>query len=347
MKKPISKSMKNKIRFLFFMLFSIVAYRSTAQCAIPGILFSSDTVMVCNDTITQLNTVPLTSVTYSWSTGESALPSISITRGGLYWVQVSDGACTRRDTVTVLFNSFVLSPAVQDIKLCKGGAPETIKAVGQNILWYNGPIGGTGSIVPPVQPATDTGHWEYWVSQTIRGCETPRAQVNAVVIDKPYFDLGEPFIIPCDANGIVLQIIQDEGTNYTWSNGSSASSMIATARGQYSLYAENRCGNFRDTVQAVECKDRCVQFPTGFTPNGDGKNDLFRAAAFCPVPKYHLIVFNRNGEKVFETSDPRDGWDGTYHGKKAAVGAYVFYSEYFDFVLKRSLTDKGTVMLIK
>jgi large repetitive protein len=325
----------------------LIASKSRAQCAIPDSLFTSDTIIVCNDTITQLNTVPLTGVSYSWSTGEAASSFITITRGGKYWVQVNNGTCAKTDSVTVLFNSFVLSPVVQDVKLCKGGAPETIRAQGQNILWYTGPVGGAGSLIPPVQSTADTGHWDYWVSQTIRGCETPRAEVKSLVIDKPYFNLGEPFIIPCDATGIVLQVIKDDETNYTWSNGSSNSSMIVSNRGQYSLYAENMCGNFSDTVQAVECKDRCVQFPTGFTPNGDGKNDTFRAAAFCPVPKYHLIVFNRNGEKVFETSDPKDGWDGSYRGKKAGVGAYVFYSEYFDFVLKRSLTDKGTVMLIK
>ena len=339
--------MKKTTGILILALLLFNALRSYSQCTIPDKLFTSDTLIVCNDTITQLTTVPLTGVSYSWSTGEAASPSVTITRGGMFWVQVNNGTCSKTDSVTVLFNSFVLSPVVQDIKLCKGGAPETIRAEGQNILWYGGPLGGTGSVIPPVQTTADTGRWEYWVSQTIRGCETPRASVKAIVIDKPYFELGEPFIIPCDAAGIVLQVIQDNETNYSWSNGSSRSSMVVTERGKYSLYAENMCGNYTDTVQAVQCKDRCVQFPTGFTPNGDGKNDVFRASAFCPVPKYHLIVFNRNGEKVFETSDPKEGWNGSYRGRKATVGAYVFYSEYFDFVLKRSLTDKGTVMLIQ
>jgi len=335
------------VTFLFFITM-LTALRSQSQCTIPAKLFSSDTIVVCNDTITQLTVVPLTGVTYTWSDPESTNGSLTVTRNGKYWVTVSNGTCSQTDTTTVLFNSFVLSPIVEDVKLCKGGVPETIRAQGQNILWYTGPVGGTGSITPPVQTTADTGHWEYWVSQTIRGCETPRAEVNSIVIDKPHFELGEPFIIPCDAAGIVLQVIPDDDTRYTWSNGGgSGKSMMVNQRGKYSLYAENMCGNYSDTVQAVECKDRCVQFPTGFTPNGDGKNDQFRAAAFCPVPKYHLIVFNRNGEKVFETSNPNDGWDGSYRGKKAPIGAYVFYSEYFDFVLKRSLTDKGTVVLLQ
>ncbi len=346
--KHIVLSMKKTTGILIF-LFSVLAVsRSQAQCTVPDALFSSDTIIVCNDTITRLNVVPLTGVTYAWSDPESSSDSLTVTRNGKYWVTVSDAGCSKTDTVTVLFNSFVLSPVAEDVKLCKGGAPEVLRAEGQNILWYTGPVGGAGSVTPPIQSTADTGHWEYWVSQTIRGCETPRAVVNTRVIDKPMFDLGEPFIIPCDAEGIVLQIIPEEDTRYVWSNGGgSGRSMLVNGRGKYSLYAENMCGNYTDTVQAVECKDRCVQFPSGFTPNGDGKNDKFRAAAFCPVPKYHLIVFNRNGEKVFETSDPNDGWDGSYKGKKATIGAYVFYSEYFDFVLKRTLTDKGTVVLLQ
>jgi large repetitive protein len=339
--------MKKTTGTLIFALLLLFNTRGSAQCTIPNDLFTSDTIVVCNDTITQLNALPLAGVTYSWSEPEGSGTSMTVTRNGKYWVTASNATCSKTDTVTILFNSFVLSPQVEDVKLCKGSAPEVIKAQGQNILWYAGPVGGIGSVTPPVQNTVDTGRWEYWVSQTIRGCETPRAVVNTRVIEKPIFDLGEPFIIPCDAAGIVLQIIPEEDTRYTWSNGGgSGRSMIVNARGKYSLYAENMCGSTRDTVQAVECKDRCVQFPTGFTPNGDGKNDLFRAAAFCPVPKYHLIVFNRNGEKVFETSNPSDGWDGSFRGRKAPIGAYVFYSEYFDFVLKRSLTDKGTVVLV-
>ncbi len=114
------------------------------------------------------------------------------------------------------------------------------------------------------------------------------------------------------------------------------------------LYTQRICAAIiRIPSRPLNVKTGVFSSQAGFTPNGDGKNDKFRAAAFCPVPKYHLIVFNRNGEKVFETSDPNDGWDGSYKGKKATIGAYVFYSEYFDFVLKRTLTDKGTVVLLQ
>lgn len=261
---------------------------------------------------------------------------------------MDDGTCAKSDTVTVLFNSFLLSPRISDLKLCKGQPARPLPVQGQNLLWYTGPLGGTGNPIMPVPSTADTGRTTYWFSQTIQGCESPRLPMLVKVIDKPMFELGEAFIIPCGALGIVLQVVDDNESNYTWSDGSNEVSMVATKRGQYSLYAENMCGNHRDTTVAVECEDRCVQFPNAFTPNGDGKNDFYQAAVHCPVPKYKLVIYNRNGELVYQTSDPKaTGWNGYFKGKVQPIGAYVYYTEFFDFVLKENFTEKGTFVLLR
>jgi gliding motility-associated-like protein len=327
--------------------FLLLYFLSKSQpCAIPDSLFADDTIVVCAGTNYQLNAPVIHSSTYTWSTAEVGT-SININSNGNYWLQISNGVCAKSDTITVLFNSFLLSPVVNDLKLCLGRAAQPITVSGQNILWYTDPIGGTGSSITPVPSTADTGSTTHWVSQTIRGCESPRVPLLVKVIDKPMFELGDAFIIPCGALGIVLQIIPDGESNYNWSNGSNESSIIAPVRGRYWLYAENMCGNHRDSVVAVECQDKCVQFPTAFTPNNDGKNDVYQAACFCPVPKYRLVVYNRNGETVFQTTDPQAGWSGYYKGKLQPNGVYVYYSEFFDFVLKQSFTQKGTLVLLR
>lgn len=260
---------------------------------------------------------------------------------------MNDGMCSKSDTVVVLFNSFLLSPRIDDLKLCKGQGTRPLPVQGQNLLWYTGPMGGAGNPVLPVPSTADTGRMTYWFSQTIRGCESPRLPMEVRVIDKPMFDLGDAFIIPCGALGIVLQVVDDGESDYTWSNGSSEVSIVATTRGQYSLYAENMCGNHRDTTVGVECQDKCVQFPTAFSPNGDGLNDTYQAAVFCPVPKYRLVIYNRNGEIVYQTSDPGGSWNGYFKGKVQPMGAYVYYTEFFDFVLKQDFTQKGTFVLLR
>jgi gliding motility-associated-like protein len=328
-------------------VFLLAYFVSNSQpCTIPDSFFADDTIVVCQGSNYQLNAPVIPGSTYTWSTAEGGT-SINVNFNGKYWLQVSDGTCTKTDSVTVLFNSFLLSPLVNDLKLCKGGAAQTLSAQGQIILWYADPIGGTGSAITPVASTADTGRITHWVSQTIRGCESPRVPLLVKVIDKPMFELGDAFIIPCGALGIVLQIIPDDETDYTWNNGSNESSIVASTRGKYWLYAENMCGNHADSVVAVECKDKCVQYPTAFTPNSDGKNDVYQAACFCPVPKYKLAIYNRNGEMVFQTSDSQAGWNGYFKGQPQPNGVYVYYTEFFDFVLKQSFSQKGTLVLVR
>jgi gliding motility-associated-like protein len=75
-----------------------------------------------------------------------------------------------------------------------------------------------------------------------------------------------------------------------------------------------------------------VDVPTGFSPNGDGHNDVLyvRGAA---IETLYFKVFNRWGELVFETKDLKVGWDGTFKGKLQEMEAYawvldvIFYDE--------------------
>jgi gliding motility-associated-like protein len=337
-------SMKKRTRLLLGFLFAY--FSSQSQCTIPNSFFADDTLVICTGTTTILNGPVVAGATYLWSTTE-ATTSININFNGKYWLQISDATCSVTDTVTVLFNSFLLSPQVSDLKLCKGGAIRPLPVQGQNLLWYTNPVGGTGSTVAPVPSTADTGRIIHWVSQTIRGCESPRISFMVKVIDKPKFDLGEAFIIPCGALGIVLQIVPDGESDYTWSNGSNETSIVAPTRGKYWLFAENMCGTHQDTVVGVECQDKCVQHPTAFTPNSDGKNDSYQPACFCPVPRYKLAIFNRNGEMVYQTTNPYAGWNGYYKGKLQPNGVYVYVTEYFDFVLKKDFSEKGTLVLFR
>jgi len=315
-------------------------------CTLPDSFFPDDTIVVCQGTSYQLNAPVVPGATYTWS---NAAVGSSVTLGvnGKYWLQISDAICSKTDTVTVLFNSFLLSPDVRDLKLCKGQPALPIPVTGQQLRWYADPIGGNANTMLPVPSTMDTGRVTYWFSQTIRGCESPRLPLLVKVIDKPKFELGDAFIIPCNTLGIMLQVVADGESEYTWSNGSTDVSIVAATRGKYALYAENMCGSHADTTVGVECEDRCVQFPTAFTPNADGKNDQYQPACFCPVPTYRLLIYNRNGELVFKTSDPSSGWSGYYNGKLQPNGAYVYYSEFFDFILKQSFTQKGSFVLLR
>lgn len=80
-----------------------------------------------------------------------------------------------------------------------------------------------------------------------------------------------------------------------------------------------------DTVNVSFAKQPGRIFiPASFTPNADGKNDVFKVISDQPLPNFHLVIFNRFGEKVFESLDPSKGWDGKIKNNKAPLGTYIY-----------------------
>ena len=65
-----------------------------------------------------------------------------------------------------------------------------------------------------------------------------------------------------------------------------------------------------------------LSFPNAFSPNGDGKNDKFIAKECQNISEFHAYIFNRWGQKLFEWTDPTDGWDGTQNGTPVKEGVY-------------------------
>jgi gliding motility-associated-like protein len=84
--------------------------------------------------------------------------------------------------------------------------------------------------------------------------------------------------------------------------------------------------------------------PNAFTPNGDGANDVFRIRNPGLVRTFAMTIFNRWGQKVFETTDPYKGWDGTLGGRLQNSGNYVWNIHYTDIV--GNSADKGGVVLL-
>ncbi len=85
---------------------------------------------------------------------------------------------------------------------------------------------------------------------------------------------------------------------------------------------------------------------SAFTPNGDGKNDKFHPVKFKYQKLVEMRIYNRYGEVMFQSSNPEDGWDGTYHGVPQDMGTYSYevISAQPDGSQK---VYKGTVTLIR
>ncbi|MDF2450037.1 MAG: hypothetical protein K0R26_2541 [Bacteroidota bacterium] len=93
-------------------------------------------------------------------------------------------------------------------------------------------------------------------------------------------------------------------------------------------------------------KTKEVLFPTAFTPNGDGRNDMFEALGIRNVKSMTLQIWNRWGEQVFSSSDATKGWDGNFKGTPAQTGVYAYLVNYVKGDGEEKII-KGNVTLIR
>jgi gliding motility-associated-like protein len=82
--------------------------------------------------------------------------------------------------------------------------------------------------------------------------------------------------------------------------------------------------------------------PNAFTPNNDGRNDVFRPLIYGSVVNYNFAVYNRWGQQVFMSADWMKGWDGTVRGAPQPAGAFVWYCVY-QLQGQEVQTQRGTV----
>lgn len=92
-----------------------------------------------------------------------------------------------------------------------------------------------------------------------------------------------------------------------------------------------------------ECGETFV--PSAFSPNNDGMNDILYVRGKC-IKTMMFTIYNRWGEKVFESTDPHKGWDGTFRGKEVDTGVYVYTlkAEYYNGTI---INQKGNITLLR
>jgi gliding motility-associated-like protein len=133
--------------------------------------------------------------------------------------------------------------------------------------------------------------------------------------------------------GKTVRLFATGASNYTWTpvgsldNPHSPSPIarpLETTNYVVSGMDSNGCV-FRDTVKVTVDYRNNLLIPTGFTPNGDGRNDVFKVVNANFQRLMEFRVFNRWGQEIFSTTDITRGWDGTWKGVSQDVGNYQYF----------------------
>ncbi|OFY86518.1 MAG: hypothetical protein A3F72_06400 [Bacteroidetes bacterium RIFCSPLOWO2_12_FULL_35_15] len=304
---------------------------------LPSVSLRPDTTICVGDFVTVTAQYDVNSQ-YLWQNG-SASNSITANSAGAYWVTVTNYCGTVADTFKII--SVHPQPIINlgiDTLLCEN---DTIRLdafhSGYTYLWQDNSIGSDNM-------ATSAGI--YWVTVTdLNNCRS-RDSILLSILQKPFINMGpDKTICIGDEDRIDLPI---NSSTYQWQNGSTNNYFIVRDTGLYSVTAINSCGSYKDSIRFMEAECNCnVDLPTAFSPNGDGANDMLFLRGSCVV-NINLYIYDRWGQKVFESHDLANGWDGTFNGKKLDTAVFAFYlSAQSNYDKDKKIVKKGNISLIR
>jgi Fungalysin metallopeptidase (M36)/PA domain/Ig-like domain CHU_C associated len=193
----------------------IVAAVSPAPTVVSPVTYCQNATAV---PLTATGTNLLWYTTATGGTGSTSAPTPSTTTVGstIYYVtQNSTCGESVRTALTVVVNATPAAPtATAAISYCQGATATVLTATGTNLLWYTVPTGGTGSATAPTPTTATAGVTNYYVSQSLLGCESPRTLITVTVTALPALPTVVSPITYCV--GATASVLSATGTGLKW-----------------------------------------------------------------------------------------------------------------------------------
>jgi gliding motility-associated-like protein len=315
---------------------------------------------------------------YTWVPGnnlnDSTIqnPTAYIPRSQNYAVySVGRNGCRIRDSLHIVVPDHHVSAGPNDSSICKG-QPGFLYAYGaQAYKWYevhggtfsdaSGSLSCTACQFPVATPTQTTTYAIVFSNEVGAGNpsnpEYATGCPDTTFITLNVWNLPNVAVLNPDTTitiGQSVPLYVQGAQYYSWSpvnglNDPNAPMTLAhpTATTTYVAtgYDMHGCA-YSDTVKISVNYHTNLLIPSGFTPNGDGLNDVFKIVNPQVQRLLEFRVFNRWGQEVFSTTDINQGWDGTWKGVKQEVGTYKYIIR-VGYADKTQETYKGDVELIK
>ncbi len=318
-----------------------------------------------NDTVCTGKSITLTAnggggATYSWSPGGSTNASVTVTNvtsASTYTVTTTNAGCSVKNTQDInVFPGLVIN-MLPTTNGCSGRPVD----IGATVSGGN-PLPGYTYVWSPDVGGTMTGPGPYSVlssNQTYTctvtdGCKATATGTTQVIVT-PTPVAG---FVPMPADSVLaggylsFKNTSTGGSTYYWTFGNGSTSDSAFPYEQFLIP-----GNYIVTqwvVSAAGCRDsisdtilvkQWIFIPNVFTPNNDGINDVFHVT-MAGAKSYHIEIFNRWGEQVFNANDPNIDWNGrSPAGVRESDGIYYYQIIATDYTGKNYNLD-GYVQII-
>ena len=312
---------------------------------------------------------------FAWNLGPHALAhvpgdreqlGIRFAEAGVQVIQlvVSDQGCSSSafiDSVEVFANPLASFAAEQTGSCYPFNASfvaEDSLGIHTDFKWVFGD-GGTGSGISPSHLYTESGFMTVTLTVTdIHGCIGSQTQTDYIqVYERPIAGFrvnpSTDYIIGEDELSL-SNLSQDARFSYYIIDGD-------TILGATSTYDFTEPGTYEITqvvINAEGCTDEMTKsvkasfgseyyIPLAFTPDNDGKNDLFKVMGE-EIKSYSIEIFDRWGAPIFASSNMEEGWDGIISKSQvpAPVGVYVFKLEMRDYK-NRPIQKSGSITLLR
>jgi gliding motility-associated-like protein len=289
---------------------------------------------------------------YSWYNGQNTATATGLI-AGTYSVLITDASgCTSTGSVSVSQPNALQAATTATNDLCnQGSGTANANANGgtpnYSYSWNNGQTSANAS-------GLIAGSYTVIVTDS-KGCTTS-SSVNVNNTSSSLLNAGGDLTI---TQGQTASLNASGGGTYTWTPATGLSCTICqnpiatpNATTTYIVSGTDANGCIDSDTVIITVEIPCIiasldkLLPNAFSPNSDGKNDLYCVPKNVCIQSFTLKIFDRWGEKVFESNSFDNCWDGTQLNKNVntAVFTYTFYATLTD---GSNLSLNGLINLIR
>lgn len=322
-------------------------FMTITTISLPPIADAGHDTQVCLGDSVQLNATG--GSTYNWdfslsmSNPNISNPYVFPTQNTSYFVEVMNACGINRDSVLV--NVSTVNPrAWPDTIVCSQQEIQLFSSGGTAVNWEpQNEVSQTqnGYFVSPTEPTTYT----VTIENTF-GCRADTF-VTIGVYPLPFLEAGPD-------QWIAYENVFLEGTGvgtFAWTPSPFLSCDTCQNTQVFIDQTTVFTVSLTDSFGCVSTDELTIYVPgeiyapNAFTPNGDGKNELFFLKTY-QIDQFDLQIFNRWGQLLFQTEDKTEGWDGYYKGDLSKNDVYIWKVKYTDILGERN-SKMGTVTLVR